>query len=148
MGYLFVLLGVALIEPKLWENTLLVIIFFSLHHAINKSALFFLAGEILKHGLHKHYIFLGVIFASSLVGFIFTSGETAKVMLMKILESFPLLSMLLAPSILITMVLMLKFFWLSKKVTRSSTINKQILFILYSLALISLLLFSIPIGFI
>lgn len=146
MGYLFVLLGSALLEPRYWDEILLAIIFFSLHHAINKSALFFLAGEIMHSGLHKRHLILLLLFGSSLVGVLFSSGARAKEMMLSSLESFPLLLTLLAPTLFVTALLMLRFGYLSLRLPKSALKYSLALPILYSLALLSLLIPYITLG--
>jgi len=145
MGYLFILLGLGLLEPTLWETLLGVVIFFSIHHAINKSALFFLAGEVMHHGLSKHFIFLGVLFSLSLIGVAFSSGGVAKEMLFLALSSAPLLTLLLTPSIFVTALLMFKAAWIAnniaaKKSTPQTPKSNFALYVLYPLAVISLML--------
>ena len=144
MGYLILLLGMGLLYPTLWEETLLIaILFFSAHHAINKSALFLLSGEVIKNGLHVHSMILGAIFALSLVGVGFTSGSAAKELLFDSLEKLPLLAILLTPSMLVTAILMLRVYSLSRKIAKKELGSFTIFYILYPVALLSLLLFKL-----
>ncbi|MDP3120493.1 MAG: proton-conducting transporter membrane subunit [Sulfuricurvum sp.] len=140
MGYLFILLGYGLLEPTLWETLLGVVIFFSIHHAINKSSLFFLAGEVMHCGLTKHFILLGSLFALSLVGVAFSSGGMAKEMLLASLKSAPLITLLLSPSIFVTALLMLKLAWIAKEIPAQIPKSNFALYILYPMALLSLAL--------
>lgn len=144
MGYLITLLGVGLLYPRIWESAILpAILFFSLHHAINKSALFLLSGEVMKNGLHTHSIILGTIFALSLIGVNFTSGALAKEMLYFSLEKSPLLVAILTPSMIVTALLIFRVYWLSKNIPKKETKSFTIFYILYPVAFLSLGLFLI-----
>jgi len=143
MGYIITLLGVGLLEPELWDAIAAAIVFFSLHHAINKSALFLLSGEVIKNGLQFHYRILGSVFALSLIGIGYTSGSIAKQMLLAPLSESSLLFLLLGPSMIVTALLMFKVYWLSRKIPQKTFIGRQALYILYPMAVISLLLFAV-----
>lgn len=143
MGYIITLLGVGLLDPDLWDTIAAAIVFFSLHHAINKSALFLLSGEVMKNGLLIHYRILGSIFALSLIGVGYTSGSVAKQMLLAPLSESSLLFLLLGPSMIVTALLMLKIYWLSRKIPKKALLGRQALYILYPMAVMSLLLFAV-----
>ena len=141
MGYIITLLGVGLLEPGLWDAIAAAIVFFSLHHAINKSALFMLSGEVMKNGLLIHYKIVGSVFALSLIGVAYTSGSIAKQMLLAPLSESSLLFLLLGPSMIVTALLMFRVYWLSRKIPQKTLIGRQVLYILYPIAVMSLLLF-------
>lgn len=143
MGYIITLLGVGLLHPNLWDTIMVAIVFFSLHHAINKSALFLLSGEVMKNGLQTHYMILGSVFTLSLIGVSYTSGSIAKLMLLAPLSESSLLFLLLGPSMFVTALLMLKVYWLSRQIPHKTFINTQALYILYPMAVMSLLLFAV-----
>ncbi len=142
MGYIVTLLGLGLLEPKLWDSILLAILFFSLHHAINKSSLFLLAGEVLKNGLNIHYVILGLVFSLSLIGIPFTSGSLAKELFMGSISSYDLLVTILAPSSLITALLLIRVASLSKKIKREDA-DVRALYLIYPVSLVSLTLIHI-----
>jgi formate hydrogenlyase subunit 3/multisubunit Na+/H+ antiporter MnhD subunit len=143
MGYLITLLGVGLLNPTVWDTILLAVVFFSLHHAINKSALFLLSGEILKNGLQKQYIVLGLVFVLSLIGAVYTSGSLAKGMLLDSISSGSILLPILSFSMIVTAILMVKGYFICRKVSITSSYSSYSLYILYPMAILSLLLFII-----
>ena len=143
MGYIITLLGIGLLKPSLWDAILVAILFFSIHHAINKSALFLLSGEIINNGLNYHYVFLGLIFSLSLIGVGFTSGSLAKEMLMDSISSSSILVPILSFSMIVTTLLMLRVYYLSYNSFNNSNKNIHALYILYPMAVMSLLLFLI-----
>jgi formate hydrogenlyase subunit 3/multisubunit Na+/H+ antiporter MnhD subunit len=145
MGYLLTLLGVALLSPNLWDTIVIAVLFFSIHHAINKSALFLLSGEIIKNGLNHHFILLGLIFSLSLIGVRYTSGSVAKQMILDSISGSSILLPILGFSMIVTTLLILKVYYLSYKTPQNSALNLHTLYILYPMAGVSLLLFVIVI---
>ncbi len=147
MGYLLTLLGVALLSPNLWESIVVAVLFFSIHHAINKSALFLLSGEIIKNGLNLHFILLGLIFSLSLIGVGYTSGSVAKQMILDSISGSSILLPILGFSMIVTTLLMAKVYYLSYKLgyktPQKSSLNSHALYILYPMAGVSLLLFLV-----
>jgi len=143
MGYIIILLGLGLLNPNLWETLSVAIVFFSLHHAINKSALFLLSGQVMKNGLQLHFMILGLIFSLSLIGIAYTSGSIAKQMLLDSIGSSSLLLPILSFSMVVTTLLIIRVYWLSRQIPITTEINSHSLYILYPMAMVSLLLFMV-----
>lgn len=140
MGYLVVLFGLFLGSNAIEKNIIIyAILFFITHHAINKSALFILSGDIQKNGLSFHNSLLVVFFAVSLVGLPMTSGMMAKTLILDTMESKVLIFFLTTGSF-ITSMLMVRFYLLSMKFNMNHFITKSKSFIVYPLLMLSVML--------
>ena len=115
MGYLVVAIGFILIYPTTKAAILNAVIFFTIHHALVKSSLFLLAGDILKEGFNKVNSFLSTLGAMVLIGLPFTSGAMAKDML-KYSTQNDLLIFLFSMGSFVTALLMLKFLLQAAKI--------------------------------
>ena len=141
MGYLVILFGLYMLGVFDKEIILSAMLFFVLHHALNKSALFLLSGEIAKSGLTKINFLLISLPILSLIGLPFSSGMLAKE-LMKNSFDIPLLSLLIAPSSIVTALLMVKFTLLCKAMPRVD--DKQNLYLSLSVAPLLIASFLLP----
>eukprot|EP01022_Parablepharisma_sp_SALTPOND_P009867 TRINITY_DN140756_c0_g1_i1.p1 TRINITY_DN140756_c0_g1~~TRINITY_DN140756_c0_g1_i1.p1 ORF type:complete len:337 (+),score=-14.36 TRINITY_DN140756_c0_g1_i1:85-1011(+) len=147
MGYIVTLFGVAFLYPSYFDLLLLAIVFFSLHHAINKSSLFILSGEVLQNGLNIFYTLLGAIFALSLVGVVFSSGEIAKELIAQAIpQSLPLVASLLSFGSVVTALLMIKAYLLSRKIPKNKGFDRRSIYLLFPLSITSVLLFFLGSG--
>ncbi|QOG13159.1 complex I subunit 5 family protein [Arcobacter sp. FWKO B] len=146
MGYLVVLFGLYLLNPMDQNTIIYAIMFCIFHHAINKSALFLLSGEILQNGFTKFNILLVLIPILSLIGLPLSSGMVAKEFI-KSSTDIPFLIFLIGLSSFVTALLMVRFFTLSMKITPKTNI-KSLLIIVLPLVLVSILLpFTITFDF-
>ncbi|MFP4333271.1 MAG: complex I subunit 5 family protein [Campylobacterales bacterium] len=149
MGYIVTLFGIGFLYPSWWDLLVVAIVFFSLHHAINKSALFILSGEILQNGLNVFYILLGAVFALSLVGVVFSSGEIAKEMIARATpQTIPFIGSMLSFGSVVTALLMIKAYFLSRKISKNKSFDKRSIYLLLPLGASSLLLYFIGAGFV
>lgn len=114
MGFVVLIFGVAIYDTKNYDLILIAILFFITHHAFNKAAIFLLANEISKNGLNRLNLFIFFITSFSLIGLPFTSGAMAKDLLKSEVDLFFVLIALTIGSI-ITAILMIRFYLLSKK---------------------------------
>lgn len=147
MGFLVVLFGVAFLYPHKWEVLIGTVLFFAVHHGLNKSALFLLSGEIKKHGLQTKSLILMCIVAFSLIGLPFTSGAVAKDLFKSAIFDSDLLYVLIVFGSFVTALLMVRFIIISKEI-EVKVCKDKIFFIVLPLVVTAILLpFVLDIGF-
>lgn len=117
MGILSTCFGVILMFPEVKESMTLVIILYSIHHGLTKSALFLsvgIANQLVAKNqaskLRRILVFIVIIMpAISLVGGPFTTGFFAKAELKYLLETLPYLKQAIVISSIFTGLLMCRF---------------------------------------
>ncbi|MGM0519552.1 MAG: complex I subunit 5 family protein [Campylobacterota bacterium] len=114
MGFVVMIYSLALYDTKNYDAIVLAILFFIIHHAFNKSAIFLLANEIINNGLNRLNLSIFLITSFSLIGLPFTSGALAKG-LFKDEVQWSIFLIFLTLGSIITAILMLRFYLLSKK---------------------------------
>lgn len=116
MGFMTLGVGAGLLQPALWPTLLPAILFYALHHALAKSALFLGVGVALAHGSRPWMLGGLALPALALAGLPGTSGFLAKLGLKAALAlpaPWPsLLAWLLPLAAIGTTVLMVRLLWL------------------------------------
>jgi formate hydrogenlyase subunit 3/multisubunit Na+/H+ antiporter MnhD subunit len=115
MGFIVVMFGVSFYKPEHYDTIILALIFFMVHHAFNKAALFLLCHEIKMYGLKGINFIFALTAAVSLIGLPFTSGALAKTLLQNEISSMAVSAVFFMGSI-VTALLMLRFFLLAKRI--------------------------------
>ncbi len=88
MGLMTIAIGVGLAYPQTWPLLLPTLLFYAMHHALAKSALFLGIGVVIHAGPLRHQMMLIILIpALALAGLTFTSGAGAKIALKTALES-------------------------------------------------------------
>ena len=118
MGYLSLGVGAGLLSPAAWPLLLPALVFYALHHALAKSALFLGAGLIRTHGANALRGAALAVPALALAGAPLTSGVLAKAELKQALTGLPgpwsdLVADLLPFAALGTALLMARLIWLA-----------------------------------
>ena len=94
MGLITIGLGVGTAQPELWPLCLTVILFYALHHALAKGALFLGVGVAtagIRGAAERRLITAGLLIpALALAGLPFTSGFVAKAGLKSLMEALPI----------------------------------------------------------
>ncbi|MDX1655684.1 MAG: complex I subunit 5 family protein [Candidatus Competibacteraceae bacterium] len=116
MGLVTCLIGIGLATPWEWEKLLPIILVFTLHHGLAKSALFL--GTGVTEGAGRWSGWLLAIPALALAGMPFTSGALAKLLLKDASVLAPMdwehpLTLLFTASSIATGLLVLRFLWLA-----------------------------------
>lgn len=118
MGYLSLGVGAGLLSPAAWPLLLPALVFYALHHALAKSALFLGAGLIRTRGANALRRAALALPALALAGAPLTSGVLAKAELKQALAALPgpwpdLVAALLPLAALGTALLMARLMWLA-----------------------------------
>ena len=138
MGFVVMMFSLAMYDTSNYQAIITAISFFIIHHAFNKAAIFLLANEIKRSGLNILNLFIFFVASLSLIGLPFTSGALAKKLFKEEIHSSLFLVFLTMGSI-ITAMLMIRFYLLSKEYTVNKTITKESV-IITPLVMMSLLL--------
>lgn len=118
MGFMALGVGAGLMSPELWPLLLPAVIFYALHHALTKSALFLGVGVVQTEGSKTWIIAALALPALALAGAPFTSGWLAKAALKPALIGLPpvwedAITWLLPLAALGTALLMARLLWLA-----------------------------------